>query len=352
MKSLFFLIIFFFARSINALDFNMDSVPVEGEHEDPVEPFEYLLMGPTNTFSNYSKTGILHPDLRNCLDKMGVVDYSIVSPLAEYCYFIHLERRTTTKHDMLVKPKEYPNKLDKFDRNSPYEKNVLRTGEGNEIIEKGDNLVINFTAYLHTGKRVFSKDYGLQSIIVDSDRVLKSWSKALTGEKKWSIVEFISPPDLAYGFEGLKNRIPKNASVKFIIEVLEHNKSPIRIVNPENLHKELAAGAEIYDIRSRYERRRTGIIDGVREFSYRESTGEINKSFFNYFDPDAPENKDIDLSRKIIFISKDGKDAEEFCHFAYRAGNYTSLYYLDGGFKSLNLNDFKMKPATGKDLEI
>ena len=89
----------------------------------------------------------------------------------------------------------------------------------------GDVVVVNYTGTLMNGKK-FDSSYDSGRAIsfpLGKGRVIKGWDEGIaklhTGDK----AIFIIPAKLGYGADGAGNDIPPNASLIFIVELMDIN---------------------------------------------------------------------------------------------------------------------------------
>ncbi|XP_048469305.1 FK506-binding protein 15 [Rhincodon typus] len=100
----------------------------------------------------------------------------------------------------------------------------LAPGEG-QAVETGDSLEVSYTGWLyqnHTFGQVFDTNVNRDKLLrlkIGSGKVIKGWEVGMLGMKKNGRRLLIVPPSLAYGSQGIPNRVPTNATLIFEVEV-------------------------------------------------------------------------------------------------------------------------------------
>ncbi len=95
-------------------------------------------------------------------------------------------------------------------------------GEGEESVEKGDTVVVNYIGTLQNGQE-FDNSYKKGTSFtfkVGDSKVIEGWNEGMIGMKEGGSRVIIIPSDLAYGKKGY-GPIPGNATVVYAIELLE-----------------------------------------------------------------------------------------------------------------------------------
>ncbi|WP_173871948.1 protein kinase [Streptomyces albus subsp. chlorinus] len=111
-------------------------------------------------------------------------------------------------------------------RGAPPEKLVVRTliqGSGTKA-RKTDHLKCHYV--LEDWETAEEKDssYARRQatlLQVGTGQVIKGWDQALIGKRAGSRLEFSVPPELAYGKEGSGDAIPPNATLLFVVDLLD-----------------------------------------------------------------------------------------------------------------------------------
>ncbi|XP_072344277.1 FK506-binding protein 15 isoform X2 [Scyliorhinus torazame] len=100
----------------------------------------------------------------------------------------------------------------------------LIPGEG-QAIETGDSLEVSYTGWLyqnHTFGQVFDTNVNRDKLLrlkMGSGKVIKGWEVGMLGMKKNGKRLLIIPSSLAYGSQGIPNRVPPDATLVFEVEV-------------------------------------------------------------------------------------------------------------------------------------
>ena len=95
------------------------------------------------------------------------------------------------------------------------------TGPG---AEKGDELSVNYVGVLYEDGAEFDNSYDRGQAFdfqLGSGSVIPGWDQGLVGMKKGGRRELIIPPDLAYGPPGQPPTIPPDATLVFVIDLLD-----------------------------------------------------------------------------------------------------------------------------------
>jgi len=97
----------------------------------------------------------------------------------------------------------------------------IKVGSG-ATAKKGDNVVVNYTGWLTSGKK-FDSSIGRGPFTVENlgnAPVIKGWNEGIQGMKVGGKRQLRIPPDLAYGPNGFPGAIPPNATLIFDVELL------------------------------------------------------------------------------------------------------------------------------------
>ncbi len=102
----------------------------------------------------------------------------------------------------------------------------LVVGEGDEIIA-GSNVKMHYTLWLvgddgKKGKKIqSSKDTNQPFTTSIPGRLIAAWNEGIPGMKVGGTRLLLSPPELAYGSQGMGAMIPPNSTLFFEVECLE-----------------------------------------------------------------------------------------------------------------------------------
>nr|XP_060613430.1 FK506-binding protein 15 isoform X2 [Anolis sagrei ordinatus] len=100
----------------------------------------------------------------------------------------------------------------------------LIPGEG-QAVEVGDSLEVAFTGWLFQNGslgQVFDSNVNKDKFLrlkLGSGKVIKAWEEGMIGLKKGGRRFLVVPPALAYGAQGVANRIPPDSTLAFEVEV-------------------------------------------------------------------------------------------------------------------------------------
>ncbi len=93
----------------------------------------------------------------------------------------------------------------------------------------GDWVTVQFTATLQDGTLfgASSRSGGPASIpLADLAKEIPGWAEGMSTMKVGGIRELVIPPNLAYGDQGVGNVIPPNATLVFVVEMLDTKPAP------------------------------------------------------------------------------------------------------------------------------
>jgi FKBP-type peptidyl-prolyl cis-trans isomerase len=95
---------------------------------------------------------------------------------------------------------------------------LLRKNPGRKKPLAQDRVMVQYRGTLEDGT-VFDESYGKKAAEFGASEVIRGWTEALLMMREGEMMEVIIPGDLAYGPRGSGNRIPPNATLRFIIEL-------------------------------------------------------------------------------------------------------------------------------------
>lgn len=99
----------------------------------------------------------------------------------------------------------------------------VKTGSG-PAAKAGDEVSVHYVGVLYKGGDVFDANWGEDepfSFNLGRSEVIKGWDQGVQGMKVGGQRELIIPPALAYGSEGVYPSIPANATLVFLVELLD-----------------------------------------------------------------------------------------------------------------------------------
>ena len=103
--------------------------------------------------------------------------------------------------------------------------NDLREGEG-PAAKDGDTVIVHYVGVLYDTGEEFDASWNTEPltpfpVTLGAGGVIDGWQQGLVGVKIGGQRELIIPPDLAYGPEGHPAGIPPNATLIFVIDVVD-----------------------------------------------------------------------------------------------------------------------------------
>lgn len=97
---------------------------------------------------------------------------------------------------------------------------ILRKGTG-EKPKAASSVRVNYQGWLENGK-VFDSSYERREpISFPLNGVIKGWTEGMQLVGEGGMIELTIPPDLAYGARGAGNAVPPNATLHFLVELLQ-----------------------------------------------------------------------------------------------------------------------------------
>ena len=103
---------------------------------------------------------------------------------------------------------------------TPVQRVVLKEGTG-PAVKASDTVTVNYLGEVYQAKSPFDESYSGQPLTSALSGLVQGWSIGLTGVKVGSRVLIQIPPAFGYGAEGSGSSIPGNATLWFVIDVLE-----------------------------------------------------------------------------------------------------------------------------------
>lgn len=101
---------------------------------------------------------------------------------------------------------------------------TITPGTGDQVVESGDNITVDYTGTLEDGTKFDSSvDRGTPfTFTIGQGSVIKGWDQGLLGMKVGEERKLTIPADLAYGSAG-QGSIPPNATLIFTVKLLSIN---------------------------------------------------------------------------------------------------------------------------------
>lgn len=102
---------------------------------------------------------------------------------------------------------------------------TLVKGKGPKA-KKGDTMVVKYLGQVNGEKKPFDENYSKDSVLpvtIGGGGVIQGWQDGLTGVTEGSRVMLRVPSKLGYGKKGSGKKIPPNADLVFVIDVLAVN---------------------------------------------------------------------------------------------------------------------------------
>ena len=102
---------------------------------------------------------------------------------------------------------------------------ILSEGSGEQIVQSGDSLTVDYTGTLEDGTQ-FDSSIGREpfTFIIGTGQVISGWDQGLIGMKVGEERKLTIPSDLGYGSSGTPDgTIPPNATLIFTIKLISIN---------------------------------------------------------------------------------------------------------------------------------
>jgi len=199
-------------------------------------------------------------------------------------------------------------------------------GNGTEAVNFA-NVSVHYTGWLMDGTKFDSsldRDSAFSFTVGQGD-VIPGWDMGVKGMRVGGKRELIIPPHLAYGKKGAGGVIPGNATLKFVVELLDVALPKFSSVNNTELRDLLAKGTKIIDIRRPDEWADTGIIKGSLKIKSFEENGRLSPDFFPAF------SKAVKKDEPVILICRVGNRSSFLSNaISVRAG-YTNVINVTDG---------------------
>ena len=103
---------------------------------------------------------------------------------------------------------------------TPVQRGVLKKGTG-ATVKASDTVTVNYLGSTYQAKSPFETSYGKQAYTQALSNLVPGWKIGLTGVKVGSRVLLEIPPAYGYGAEGSGAKIPGNATLWFVIDVVK-----------------------------------------------------------------------------------------------------------------------------------
>jgi FKBP-type peptidyl-prolyl cis-trans isomerase len=131
----------------------------------------------------------------------------------------------------------------------------VRLGHGKRA-KPGDVLILSYTATVDGGGLQETQGK-LYAFVMGEHAVVRAWDEGLAGMKAGGVRELVSPPSFAYGSQGLPPRIPPNATMKFVVNLVSLQRIRCATVRAghglpakrgDSINVEMAAAASLKDL--------------------------------------------------------------------------------------------------------
>ena len=103
---------------------------------------------------------------------------------------------------------------------TPVQRVILKEGTG-PAVKASDTVTVNYLGETYQADSPFDESFSKEPLTSPLSGLIQGWSIGLTGVKVGSRVLLQIPPGYGYGAEGSGDSIPANATLWFVIDVLE-----------------------------------------------------------------------------------------------------------------------------------
>ena len=110
--------------------------------------------------------------------------------------------------------------IDKASLTTPVQRVVLKKGTG-ATVKASDTVTVNYLGSTYKAKSPFESSFGKKAYTQPLSNLVPGWKIGLTGVKAGSRVLLQIPPAYGYGAEGSGEKIPGNATLWFVIDVVK-----------------------------------------------------------------------------------------------------------------------------------
>ncbi len=114
------------------------------------------------------------------------------------------------------------------DKDAPQEFTTTKSGLKYRVLRKADGgkpgaadtVTVNYRGWLDNGKE-FDSSYDSQPISFPLSGVIPGWTEGVQLVDKGGMIELEIPSDLGYGARGAGGVIPPNATLHFVVELID-----------------------------------------------------------------------------------------------------------------------------------
>jgi FKBP-type peptidyl-prolyl cis-trans isomerase len=124
---------------------------------------------------------------------------------------------------------ELPKGAGKIDKDAPKTLTTTKSGLKYRVLRKGtgstpkatSSVEVNYRGWLDNGKEFDSSYKRGKSISFPLDGVIKGWTEGMQLVQNGGMIELEIPAELGYGRQGAGSDVPPNATLHFLVELLE-----------------------------------------------------------------------------------------------------------------------------------
>ncbi|WP_018141647.1 MULTISPECIES: FKBP-type peptidyl-prolyl cis-trans isomerase [unclassified Thioalkalivibrio] len=204
----------------------------------------------------------------------------------------------------------------------------IEAGEG-EAISQHDTALVHYVGTLEEDGSQFdsSRDAGQPlSVTPGTGQTIPGFERAILGMREGGKREVTIPPELAYGERGAGNIIPRNATLKFEIEVMEiTDRAPFTNIDNQELATKLDEGVTLVDIRRPDEWAETGVVEGSHRITAFEEDGSLNPDFGRQF------TELVGQDEEVVLICRVGNRTAALARALADGLGYENIYNVTDG---------------------
>jgi len=169
---------------------------------------------------------------------------------------------------------------------------VIKEGEG-EFPSEGQEVEVHYEGRLQTNGKIFdsSKSRAPFKFVLGENSVISGWEIGVKSMRKGEKSEFILAPEYAYGDRGFGDKIPKNSTLVFEIELLDNYEKP-KSKFEMDLPEKMALARKLKD---------EGVgLFGLKDFKNAVAKFEEGFSFLDKLSPNESTQDATDLKLSLL----------------------------------------------------
>jgi len=202
----------------------------------------------------------------------------------------------------------------------------LVVGTGDEAVGS-QKVTVHYTGWL-MDKTKFDSSIDRNKpfdFVLGMREVIPGWDHGVKGMRVGGKRELIIPPHLAYGPRGAGGVIPPNATLRFVVELLDVTKPPYQNIDNSQLKQLKDKGVTLVDVRTPKEWQETGVIEGSHLLPFRMPDGKINPKFVEDL------SRIVKPTEEVILVCRTGNRTRMASDGLSRRYAFTKIYNVQHG---------------------